>query len=248
MKLFGLVGYPLGHSFSKKYFEKKFLSEHIQNVDFLNFELENIENLHRLIHENEKLTGFTVTIPHKVSILPFMDEITDEVKKIGALNVVKINRQNNKIHLTGYNTDVYGFEKSLLEQIEPNHTQALVLGTGGSANAVGFVLKKLGINCLFVSRSTKDENTISYSNLTEEIIHSCLLIINTTPLGMFPEVETCPNIPYQYLTDKHFLFDLVYNPEQTLFMQKGTEQGARVCNGYDMLCYQAEEAWEIWNK
>ena len=248
MKLFGLVGYPLGHSFSKKYFEKKFLSEHIQNVDFLNFELENIENLHRLIHENEKLTGFTVTIPHKVSILPFMDEITDEVKKIGALNVVKINRQNNKIHLTGYNTDVYGFEKSLLEQIEPNHTQALVLGTGGSANAVGFVLKKLGINCLFVSRNAKDENTISYNDLTKEIIQSYSLIINPTPLGMFPEVETCPNIPYQYLTDKHFLFDLVYNPENTLFMQKGIEQGAKTCNGYDMLCYQAEEAWEIWNK
>ena len=248
MKLFGLVGYPLGHSFSKGYFENKFVSEDIKDADFLNFELESLDGLRELINRNPQLKGFTVTIPHKISMLPIVDEITDEVRKIGALNVVKIKRQNNKIHLTGYNTDVFGFEKSLLEQIQPNHKQALVLGKGGSANAVGFVLKKLGINCLFVSRSTKDENTISYSNLTEEIIHSCLLIINTTPLGMFPEVETCPNIPYQYLTDKHFLFDLVYNPEQTLFMQKGTEQGARVCNGYDMLCYQAEEAWEIWNK
>ena len=248
MKLFGLVGFPLGHSFSKKYFENKFVSEDIKDADFLNFELESLDGLRELINRNPQLKGFTVTIPHKISMLPLMDEITDEVRKIGALNVVKINRHTNKINLTGYNTDVYGFEKSLLEQIEPNHKQALVLGTGGSANAVGFVLKKLGIDFRFVSRNARDENTISYSDLTKEIIQSYPLIINTTPLGMYPKMETCPNIPYQNLTEKHFLFDLVYNPEQTLFMQKGTEQGAKTCNGYDMLCYQAEEAWKIWNK
>ena len=248
MKLFGVLGFPLGHSFSKKYFENKFISENIKDACFLNFEVENLDDLHELINGNPQLEGFTVTIPHKTAMFPLMNELTDEVKEIGALNVVKIKRQDGQVFLFGYNTDVYGFEKSLLSSLQPHHKQALVLGTGGAAKAVVFVLKKLGIDYLFVSRKPEDNNTLSYNNLTEEIIKSYPLIINTTPLGMFPKIDSYPEIPYEFLTDKHFLFDLVYNPEQTLFMQKGIERKAQVCNGYDMLCYQAEEAWKIWNE
>ena len=247
MKLFGVVGFPLGHSFSKKYFEDKFIAGDIRDAYFLNFELENLDGLDELIKNNPHLEGFTVTIPHKTAMLPLMNELMDEVREIGALNVVKIKRQNKQVFLSGYNTDVYGFEKSLLSVFQPHHKQALVLGTGGAAKAVCFVLKKLSIEYLSVSRNAKGTNTLSYNNLTEEIIQSYPLIINTTPLGMFPKIDFCPEIPYEFLTDKHLLFDLVYNPEQTLFMQKGTKQGAKVCNGYNMLCFQAEEAWKIWN-
>lgn len=248
MRLFGLIGFPLGHSFSKKYFEDKFRTENIQNVDFRIFELESLDDFYQLINDNPYLEGLTVTIPYKETILPFVDEISEEVQKIRALNVIKINRQNEKIHLSGYNTDIYGFEKSLLKYLQPHHKRALVLGTGGAAKAVGFVLGKLEIDYLFVSRNSENKNTLSYKDLTKEIIESYSLIINTTPLGMYPNINSCPDIPYQYVTDKCFLFDLAYNPELTLFMQKGIEHGAMVCNGYDMLRYQADKAWEIWNE
>jgi shikimate dehydrogenase len=247
IRSFGLIGFPLGHSFSKDYFKNKFISEHIDDVDFLNFELRNLNDFHKLIEENPQLEGLTVTIPYKEAILSFMNEISDEVRKIGAMNVIKINRNNERIHLSGYNTDVYGFEKSLLDHLQPHHKQALILGTGGAAKAVAFVLDNLGINYLLVSRNPVNKNTVSYNDLTKELIKSHALIINTTPIGMFPNVDFCPDIPYKYLTDKHFLFDLTYNPQQTLFMKKGMEWRAMVCNGYNMLQYQADKAWEIWN-
>ncbi len=248
MRLFGLIGFPLGHSFSKDYFKNKFASEEIDNVDFLNFELENLNGLCGLIEENSYLEGLTVTIPYKEAILSFMNEISDEVQKIGAMNVIKINRNNGRIYLSGYNTDAYGFEKSLLEYLDTHHKQAFILGTGGAAKAVAFVLDNLGINYLFVSRNTVKKDTVLYNDLTKESMASHTLIINATPMGMYPNVDICPDIPYQYLTDKHFLFDLVYNPQQTLFMKKGIEHGAMVCSGYDMLRYQADKAWEIWNE
>ena len=246
--MFGLIGFPLGHSFSKEYFNNKFISEHISNVDFQNFELESLHNLYQLIKENPQLGGFTVTIPYKEAILPLMNKVSKEVEEIQALNVVKISRQGEEIYLSGYNTDVYGFEKSLREQNQPHHRQALVLGRGGAAKAVAFVLERSGIDYLFVSRNPENKHTIAYKDLIKEIIDSHTMVINTTPLGMFPKVDSCPDIPYQYLSDKHFLFDLVYNPKQTVFLQKGMERGAKICNGYDMLCYQADKAWEIWNE
>ena len=246
-RIFGLIGFPLGHSFSKKYFKDKFLSENITDADFLNFELENPDDFLKLIEKNPQLEGLTVTIPYKSSFLPLMDEISDEVKEIGALNVVKIQRKRGNVKLFGYNTDIFGFEKFLLEHLQTHHKQALILGTGGSSKAVAYILRKLEINYLFVSRNNSNDKTLLYNDLTKELIQSHQLIINTTPLGMFPNLDSCPNISYKYLMDKHFLFDLVYNPEQTLFMKKGIEQGATACNGYDMLHYQADKAWEIWN-
>lgn len=245
---FGLIGFPLGHSFSKDYFKNKFLSEDIDNVDFQNFELDNLKDFYKLIEKNPQLEGLTVTIPYKETILPLMDKVSDEVKEIGAMNVIKINRKNEQFYLLGYNTDIYGFEKSLLQHLQPHHKQALILGTGGSAKAVAFVLQKIGIDFLFVSRDYRYENALTYRDLTKKSIKQYSLIINATPIGMFPNVDFYPEILYKYLTDKHFLFDLVYNPQQTLFMKKGMEYGAMVCNGYDMLQYQADKAWEIWNE
>ncbi|MDR0368523.1 MAG: shikimate dehydrogenase [Bacteroidales bacterium] len=245
---FGLIGFPLGHSFSKKYFEDKFISENITDTEFLNFEMQRLDNLFLLIDENPLLHGFTVTIPHKSSILPFMNTLSDEVREIGSLNVVKIQRTDKTIELHGFNTDVFGFEKSLCEHWQPHHHSALILGTGGSAKAVAYVLRKMKITYSFVSRTPFGEHAIAYHHLNKEIIKSNPLIINTTPLGMSPDTDSCPDIPYNFLTDKHFLFDLVYNPTQTLFLQKGLQQGTLACNGYDMLRYQADQAWKIWNE
>ena len=243
---FGLIGYPLEHSFSKGLFERKFAEEKIENVSYENFPTETIDLLPVLLSKNENLYGFNVTIPYKEAILPYLDRISDEAKEIGAVNVVKIDRSSGGIKLWGYNTDTLGFEKSLLEHKESKHSSALILGTGGAAKSAGYVLKKLNIKYLHVSRQPKP-NALTYEMLDKNTIKDHLLIINTTPLGMFPQVDTCPPIDYAAIGKDHFLFDMVYNPAQTLFMKKGKENGAKVQNGYDMLRYQAEKTWEIFN-
>jgi len=243
MRLFGLIGYPLTHSFSKNYFTEKFKKETIENCRYENFQLETIEDLPKIIYENTDLQGLNITIPYKESVLQFLDESNELVKQTGACNCIKILGRK----LIGYNTDVIGFEKALLNKIDPSHKNALVLGTGGAAKAVEFVLRKTGIDYKHVSRHPS-ANIFSYEQLTPEVIEKNTLIINTTPLGMYPNITEFPPLPYEAITEKHLLFDLVYNPAKTLFLRKGEERGASIQNGYDMFVYQAEESWNIWNQ
>jgi shikimate dehydrogenase len=241
MKKYGLIGFPLSHSFSKKYFSEKFINENIQGVEYNSYPLEDITALSTLLSSEPMLAGLNVTIPYKEKVIPFLDELSDEVKEIGACNCISIKGTT----LKGYNTDVIGFEKSLKKKLKPYHQKALVLGTGGAAKAVYYILRKNQIPFLKVSR-TNGENQITYESLTKEIIESHQLIVNTTPLGMYPEVNSFPPIPYQYLGDQHYLFDLVYNPAKTVFLSRGEERGAAIENGADMLVDQAEASWDIW--
>jgi shikimate dehydrogenase len=241
MKLYGLIGYPLGHSFSEKYFTEKFTAEQVTDCQYRAFPLKNIADLPQLLAGHDDLRGFNITIPHKQAIIPFLDDASKLPATLDACNCVKIN--NGK--LTGYNTDVIGFEKSLLPHLQPFHKNALILGSGGAAAAVKFVLQKLNISFKTVSR--KSAAGLTYADLNKDIIEENLLIINCTPLGTFPAVEECAAIPYQFITAQHLLYDLVYNPAKTLFLQKGEQQGAAIKNGSDMLVIQAEESWRIWN-
>ena len=244
MRTFGLIGYPLSHSFSQKYFTEKFEKENISDCEFRNFPLENLDDFSQLLKNNSALCGLSVTIPYKQRIIKYLAEVDDVAKQVGAVNCIRV---GNK--LSGHNTDVFGFEKSLTPLLKPHHRNALILGTGGAANAVAFVLRKLSIKFLFVTRSRMVEsNSITYEALTPEVFSEHTLIINTTPLGMFPNVNECPPIPYELLSGKHLLYDLVYNPEETLFLRKGKEKGAQIKNGLEMLHLQAEKAWEIWNR
>lgn len=247
MKTFGLVGYPLSHSFSKKYFTDKFLSESIDDCEYLNFEIDSIEKIQEVIQVNKNLNGFNVTIPYKEQIIPFLDELSEETRKIGAINTVKVIRENDTIKLIGYNTDAHGFQESLRPVLKGYHHKALILGTGGASKAVEYVLKNIGLEVFFATRSPKSNNQLSYNDLNQFAIENFLLIVNTTPLGTYPNVEDCPDIPYEFLSNRHLLYDLVYNPETTRFMQNGINQGAVVRNGYAMLIEQAEMAWRIWN-
>jgi shikimate dehydrogenase len=242
MRLFGLVGYPLTHSFSKNYFTEKFKKEEIENCRYENFQLATIQDLPKILNDPD-LQGLNVTIPYKESVLSFLNERNEVVKKIGACNCIKI--VNGK--LIGYNTDVIGFEKSLVSKLNSPHKNALILGTGGAAKAIEFVLRKMGILYRYVSRYPS-VNSFSYEQLTSDLLKKNSLIINTTPLGMYPKITEAPPLPYDAITQNHFLFDLIYNPEKTLFLKKGEERGASIQNGYDMLIYQAEESWKIWNQ
>jgi len=242
MQTFGLIGHPLTHSFSKQYFDNKFKKDGLVDIFFELFDLENIAEVKALI-ANKSLKGFAVTIPYKQQIIPFLSEASNVIKQINACNCVSI--IDGK--LIGFNTDIIGFETSLLNDLKPHHTKALVLGNGGASAAIKFVLNKHKIEFKIVSRTTKND-CLKYEDLNEEILQTHTLIINTTPLGTYPDIESFPNIPYQYLTSKHYLFDLVYNPTITAFMQKGMQQNAFVKNGYEMLAIQAEENWKIWNK
>jgi shikimate dehydrogenase len=243
MNLFGLIGFPLTHSFSKKYFTEKFEREGIKNSGYELFELKDIKDLPSIIKKNPDLKGLNVTIPHKEAVMEFMDELDEPVKKIRAVNVIKIS--NGK--LKGYNSDFHGFKISLQQFLgKEAKVKALVLGTGGAAKAVKAALEDLKIHYWNVSR-TAGEDILGYEQLTKEIITSFKLIINTSPVGMYPKTEECPPLPYEFLTKEHYLFDLVYNPEETLFMKKGRLAGARTKNGLDMLYLQAEKAWQIWN-
>lgn len=244
MKLFGLVGYPLSHSFSKKYFDEKFIKENLQDCFFQNFEISNIAHIANIVQQNAALKGFAITIPHKQTILPLLHQTTNAVQQIQACNCVKIINQK----LIGFNTDVIGFEKSFTQKLQPHHTQALILGTGGAAHAVIYILQKLNIPYTIVSRKNfAHKNYITYQQLNQNTIQQHTIIINTTPVGTYPNNNNYPNIPYQFITTKHYLFDVVYNPSKTKFLLLGEQQGATIKNGYNMLTIQAEENWKIWN-
>lgn len=246
MRRFGLIGFPLGHSFSKRYFTEKFSSERISDAQYENYPLEHIDIFPELIEKTEFLVGLNVTIPYKTTILRFLNETDKDATAVGAVNVIKITERNGEKKLKGFNTDIYGFRESLVPHLKTDHNKALILGTGGSSLAVRYVLSSLGIDFLSVSRTPSAAN-ISYSDLTDELLKDRNLIINTTPLGMFPEIEFCPDINYKALSGNHILFDLVYNPEMTKFLSKGEEQGCTIIGGLRMLHLQAEKAWEIWN-
>ena len=247
---YGLIGYPLSHSFSQRYFTEKFAKEGLDGYSYRNFPITDIGLLHQLLEQQPDLCGFNVTIPYKEQIVPLMDEMDAVAEKTGAVNTVKIMRNGKDIRLKGFNTDVYGFSRSLEEWLTALNIefprQALVLGTGGASKAVVCALSDFGITSHLISRNENDAIFKTYDQLNADIISAHPLIVNTTPLGMFPNIGECPAIPYQFLTEKHFLYDLVYNPEETLFMRKGLEEGAFVKNGERMLHLQADKAWEIW--
>jgi len=242
MRQFGLIGYPLSHSFSKKYFTEKFQHEGIPGCAYENYPIASINELNNVLHGAPAPEGLNVTIPYKESVLPFLHYQSEVVREIKACNCIKISNGR----LSGYNTDVTGFEISLREQLQPHHRNALILGTGGAAKAVEWVLRKLGISYQYVSRQEK-QSALGYEQVTPALLENTQLIINTTPLGMYPAVDNFPPIPYEALGHQHYLFDLVYNPARTLFLQKGEARGASVKNGQDMLVIQAEESWRIWN-
>lgn len=243
MKLFGLIGYPLGHSFSKQYFTEKFEKEGITGCKFEAFPIPSIDEFPPLLKNNPELKGLCVTIPYKEQVLPFIDELSEEVKAIGATNSIKI--VDGK--LTAYNTDIVGFEKSFIKLLQPHHTKALVLGTGGASKAVQYVLKKLGITFLVVTRNKEGKpDHITYDAIDETMMKEYPVIINCSPVGMYPNDGIAPAIPYHFISADHYLYDLVYKPAETLFLKKGKERGAVTENGYEMLLLQAEESWRIW--
>lgn len=244
MKILGLIGYPLTHSFSKQYFTQKFEKENITDYTYRNFELKKIEDFPDLIQNTPQLTGLNVTIPYKEKVLKYVDILSPEVREIGAANTLAINPVSKKI--TAYNTDIYGFKQSLIPYLKPHHRRALILGTGGAAKAVVYGLKQLGIKTLMVSRQPKTTRQLAYHDLTEEVIKSHLLVINTTPLGQFPNTEASPDFPYNFITENHFFYDLIYNPPVTNFLQQAQKKGAVARNGLKMLYLQAEKAWKIW--
>lgn len=242
---YGLVGRHLGHSFSRQFFSAMFAADNIEAC-YLNFELPDIGDLMEMLAEYDSLRGFNVTVPYKEQILPYLDEVSPEVAEIGAANVVKVEHRDGDIFLKGYNTDLDGFVKSLRPQLTPDMKSALVLGSGGASKAVVCGLRRLGIEPVVVSRSLHD-GMIGYGDITADLLHRCLLIVNATPLGMFPDVESCPPLPYNLLDTRHLCYDLVYNPAQTQFMHRAAASGADVCNGLEMLMIQAFESWHIWN-
>ncbi|MBQ7878935.1 MAG: shikimate dehydrogenase [Bacteroidaceae bacterium] len=247
-KEYGIIGCPLGQSASPAFFNNKFANEGI-DAEYIPFEIENIEKLPEILENHPLLCGFNVTIPYKLQVMDYLEEISDEAKGIMAVNVVKITRDSNgRPHLKGYNSDVIGFTRSLEPLTKGRHNKALILGTGGVSKAVSYSLNTLGIEHIFVSRKAS-ENAIAYEQLTDEIMNTHTLIINCTPLGMVGHgVDKCPDIPYNKLTNRHLLYDVVYNPENTLFLQKGAAQGAQTKSGYEMWYLQALASWEIWNK
>ncbi|OQY04305.1 MAG: shikimate dehydrogenase [Bacteroidetes bacterium 4572_117] len=249
MTLYGLIGYPLSHSFSQSYFRNKFKNEGYLKHDYLNFSIRSIAEVREIVDKHPKLEGFNVTIPYKELIIKYLDDIDDAAREIAAVNTVKIiRRENKKAYLKGYNTDIYGFEKSLKPFLTTSlHKQALILGNGGASKAVAYVLKKRNIDYKLVSREPISNLSISYNQIDKTIVNSHTLIINTTPLGMFPHINHFPKIPYQYINTNHILFDLVYNPPKTKFLELGEVKGATIINGHKMLIYQAEKAWEIFN-
>lgn len=242
MRQFGLIGFPLSHSFSQKYFTDKFLKENIQDAEFLNFPIPQINDVENIFNTHPQLKGLSVTIPYKKAIIDFLDDIDHAVKEIAACNCIKFH-QHKKM---GFNTDLIGFEKSFVKNLKPHHKKALVLGTGGASAAVQFVLKKLDIEYLLVSRTTSAK-TITYSDIPPVTFLEFNIIINCTPLGTYPNITEAPLLPYSLLTDAHYLFDLVYNPPLTKFLQYGKQAGCIIENGYEMLVLQAEENWKIWN-
>jgi shikimate dehydrogenase len=258
VRYFGLIGYPLTHSFSRNYFSEKFSREGITDASYELFPLEDLSAFANLLQKTPELTGLNVTIPYKEAIIPLLQELDETAGAVGAVNTILLKKRigtNTTPFLTGYNTDVFGFRQSIKPFLESRHERALILGTGGASKAVAYVLGNIGVDCYFVSR---EKNALSpevqnskhfvYHEINEYVMRHFPLIINTTPVGMYPSVEDCPPLPYDCITPSHFLFDLIYNPAETRFLAEGRKRGALTLNGLSMLQQQAEKAWEIWNK
>lgn len=245
MDKYGLIGFPLGHSFSRNFFNEKFENEGIK-AKYINFEIPQIEDLPEILASNPELKGLNVTIPYKQKVMAYLDELSPEAKAIGAVNVIRVSHKGKDVVLKGFNSDVIGFTRSIEPMLEPAHKKALILGTGGASKAIEYGLKTLGLETLFVSR-TKKENTITYEEVTPEIIKEYNVIVNCTPLGMYPKADTCPDIPYEAMDGHTILYDLIYNPDETLFLTKGVRYGATTKNGLEMLLLQAFASWEFWN-
>lgn len=243
MNKLGLLGKNIAYSFSRVYFKEKFLNEGITDTEYENFDLENIDLLPSIIKNTKNLKGMNVTIPYKEAVLPFLDKINKKAKAIGAVNTIRITKKGK---LIGYNTDCYGFKKTLKPHLKPHHKRALILGTGGASKAIAYTFKELGITYHYVSRNQAQGISFTYDSLTENDIINHQIIVNSTPLGTFPNIEEFPNIPYNAITNQHILFDLIYNPEETKFLKFGKAQKAKTINGLNMLKLQAEKAWTIW--
>lgn len=242
MTKYGIIGYPLGHSFSRGFFTEKFARESI-DAQYLNFEIPDVAMLSDVLRDNPELRGLNVTLPHKQAVIPLLDEMSEEAMEIGAVNVIRV--RNGK--LKGFNSDIIGFTNSIMPLLQPHHKKALVLGTGGASKAIRVGLNRLGIEWTYVSRSPRD-GMVTYEDITAETLQEYTVIVNCSPVGMFPKVDAAPAIPYELLSPQHLLFDCVYNPEETLFMKKGREQGATVKNGLEMLHLQAVASWDFWNE
>lgn len=241
---FGLVGRNIHYSFSKMYFTEKFKVDGLTDHTYDNYDIEDISALKAVLTQNSGIKGLNITIPYKVEVIPILDKMSKKAVKIGAVNTVRISKKGT---LKGYNTDWIGFTKSIAPLLQPHHTDALILGTGGASKAIAFALKKLKINSTLVSREKK-KNTLSYDDLDKAAFAKFTIVINCSPVGTFPNLKDCPNLPYELFTERHIAYDLIYNPEETTFLRKAKEQGAIIKNGYSMLVYQAEAAWDIWNK
>lgn len=245
MDKYGLIGYPLGHSFSVNYFNQKFADEGI-NAKYINFEIPTVDQIIEVVSAHPDLKGLNVTIPYKERIIEFLDQLSPEARAIGAVNVIRVTHDGGKIHMKGFNSDVIGFTQSIEPMLETYHKKALVLGTGGASKAVCHGLKSLGIEPVCVSRYERPK-TICYGDITPDVVKEYNVIVNCTPVGMFPRTNDCPPLPYDALDARNLLYDLVYNPDETLFMKQGAARGAQVKNGLEMLLLQAFAAWEIWN-
>ena len=247
MDKYGLIGFPLGHSFSNSYFNQKFQDEGIDAI-YENYEISTIDALDEILSSNPNLRGLNVTIPYKEKVMPYLDHISPEARAIGAVNVIKVIHEGNDVILKGYNSDVIGFTKSIEPMLDSKwHKKALILGTGGASKAIDFGLRNLGLETVFVSRFER-QGTIQYQNITPEIIREYNVIVNCTPLGMYPKTEVCPNLPYEAMDSHTILYDLIYNPDETLFMKRGAEYGAQTKNGLEMLLLQAFASWEFWHE
>lgn len=246
MDKYGLIGYPLGHSFSIGYFNEKFQNENIDAV-YENFEISSLDSLEEVIATNPELKGLNVTIPYKERVMSYLDSITPEARAIGAVNVIRVTHKGNKTILKGYNSDVIGFTRSIEPMLETFHKKALVLGTGGAAKAITFGLRSLGLETVYVSRFERPD-TIQYDKIIPETVQEYNVIVNCTPVGMYPQADQCPQLPYEAMDSHNLLYDLIYNPDETLFMQKGAAQGATVKNGLEMLLLQAFVSWEFWHE
>ncbi len=244
MRKFGLLGKQIAYSFSRAYFKQKFEDESILDASYENFDIDDISLFPDIVKNTPQLKGLNVTIPYKEAVIPYLDKLNKKAKKIGAVNTIKITKRNK---LVGYNTDCYGFKKSIQPYLKTHHKTALILGTGGASKAIADALKELTITYTYVSRKPTTPESITYESLTEKLIKNNLIIINCTPLGTYPDIDNCPNIPYNAITNNHILFDLIYNPEQSKFLTFGVKKNATIINGLNMLKLQAEKAWRIWN-
>lgn len=245
MDKYGLIGYPLGHSFSISYFNEKFANEHI-DAEYINFEIPTIDDLQEVLASTPQLKGLNVTIPYKEKVISFLDSVSPEARAIGAVNVIRVTHKGNSVKLRGFNSDVIGFTKSIEPMLEKHHKKALILGTGGASKAINYGLKSLGLETVFVSRYERP-NTIQYETITPDVVQEYNVIVNCTPVGMYPHFDECPKLPYEALDSHNILYDLIYNPDQTRFMKNGLKQGAQVKNGLEMLLLQAFASWEFWN-